>query len=411
MYKELDVLSYQVTVEPEVQQKYVKGTEKITMRIDTDVDSIELACGKLVIDEVKGTHVISFRKEGSRLIVLLSANKERQIEITIKYHGNPVVGLLFNTDLDQAYTVYATSQWMICNDDPSDKATLDLNILLPKGKKCVASGDLIGMEENEHKMLFQWSQDYESPSYTYGFAFGDFREESEIQSGVKLKYYAQKFSDDKLKEVFKETGRMLEFFEEKSGVRYMQNTYSQVLIGSHFQEMSGFSVLKNSYGRMVLEDSTETNLISHELAHQWWGNQITCESWKHFWLNEAFATYMSAAYNEYRFGSEKYNADIASYFGVYQGIIKRGNDKSLVFDDWSNPSRDDRNLVYFKGAYVLHMLREDLGDEAFWNGVKYYSRRYFGESVATRDFQKSMEASSNRDLELFFRKWVYNKVK
>jgi aminopeptidase N len=171
--------------------------------------------------------------------------------------------------------------------------------------------------------------------------------------------------------------------------------------------MSGFSVLKNTYGELVLKDSTETNLISHELAHQWWGNRITCENWNHFWLNEAFATYMSAAYNEYRFGKEKYDSDIASYYKVYQEIKKRGSDKPLVFKDWSNPSQDDRNVVYFKGAYVLHCLRKEMGDESFWEGIKQYSKKHFGQLVTTVDFQNAMEESAKRNLDDFFKEWVY----
>ena len=158
---------------------------------------------------------------------------------------------------------------------------------------------------------------------------------------------------------------------------------------------------------MVLEDSTETNLISHELAHQWWGNMITCKNWNHFWLNEGFATYMSAAYNEHRFGKIKYQQDIDAYFGVYDKIRTAGEDKPLVFKSWSNPTKNDRNLVYFKGAYVLHLLRKELGDEAFWKGVMFFTQRYYGKSVTTEDFQLAMEQSSGRDLKVFFETWIY----
>jgi aminopeptidase N len=200
---------------------------------------------------------------------------------------------------------------------------------------------------------------------------------------------------------------MIRFFEEKSGIPYIQDSYSQILMGNSYQEMSGFSMLKSSYGELVLKDSTEMNLISHELAHQWWGNMITCGNWNNFWLNEGLATFMSAAYNESRFGGEKYQADINAYRNVYEKIKNRGTDKSLVFEDWLHPSSDDRNLVYFKGAYALHMLRMHLGDELFWNGIKYYSKMYFGKSVTTRQFQKAMEESTNQSLEEFFNAWIY----
>jgi aminopeptidase N len=160
---------------------------------------------------------------------------------------------------------------------------------------------------------------------------------------------------------------------------------------------------------MVMADSTETNLIAHELAHQWWGNMITCKEWGHIWLNEAFATYMSAAYNEYRFGRNKYEQNIKAYYEVYEKIKAKGADKPLVFKEWINPTADDRNLVYFKGAYVLHLLREELGEENFWKGIHSYSRLYYGKGVLTKDFQQAMENSSKKDLSQFFDKWVYDK--
>jgi len=199
----------------------------------------------------------------------------------------------------------------------------------------------------------------------------------------------------------------MSFFEAKSGVPYVQSTYFQILIGNHYQEMSGFSVLKEAYGKLVMADSTETNLISHELAHQWWGNMITCENWNHFWLNEGIATFMSAAFNEYKFGRDKYTSDIDSYRKVYESIRNKGKDKPLVFADWSNPTREDRNLVYFKGAYVIHLLRMELGEKDFWESIKYYSKKYFASSVNTHDFQKALEESTGRNLNAFFNKWIY----
>lgn len=407
--QEFDVISYYLTIEPEIRKGHIRGTETIIFQIAPNTNSIALNCGNLIIDKVIGTNVLAFKKDGDRLIIELSEREKRKNEIIIEYHGNPKKGLLFDSDLDQAHTVYFTSQWMICNDTPNDKATLNLNILVPNGKKCVASGELIGIEKREKKTLYKWSQKYETPTYIYGFAIGNFREESEKQGDVQLNYYSQNLSAPQLKKVFKETGNILQFFEQKSGVKYVQKSYSQVLIGNNYQEMSGFSVLKDSYASSVLKDSSEIHLTSHELAHQWWGNMITCKSFQHFWLNEAFATYMSAAFSEYKFGKEKYESDMSLYKDIYDKILTEGKDKPLVFTNWDNPSRNDRNIVYYKGAYVLHLLRQELGDEDFWRGFKSYSQKYFGKSVVTADFQQAMEESTNRNLDVFFGEWVYGK--
>lgn len=409
--EKIDVVNYDVTIEPEIGKRYIKGTVKISLETDPHASQVILNSGNLEIDHVTGESVVGFRQSGGKVIIELSRRESNAVKVTIDYHGTPSSGLLFNPQLGHAYTVYFTSHWMVCNDSPNDKAMLSLNVLIPDDKHCVASGVLIQKSSKEGKTLYSWRLDQEAPAYTYGFVIGNFNTWEQKHGDISLRYFSGDYTSDELRKIFEETPGMVAFFEERSGVEYYQPTYSQMLIGDHYQEMSGLSVLKNAYGRNVLKDSTETNLISHELAHQWWGNQITCERWSHFWLNEAFATYMSAAYNEDRFGKEKYKADINSYFTVYQGIKKRGNDRSLVFEQWSNPSMDDRNLVYFKGAYVLHLLREEIGDQAFWKGIKFYSQRHFGKAVETDDFKLAMEESSGKDLDAFFNEWIYRNAR
>jgi aminopeptidase N len=148
-------------------------------------------------------------------------------------------------------------------------------------------------------------------------------------------------------------------------------------------------------------------LAAHELAHQWWGNQVTCRDWTHFWLNEGFATFMAAAYNERRFGRAAYLREIDARRARYEQVRDAGHDRSLVFPNWDRPTADDRTLVYQKGAVVLHELRATLGDRRFWEGIRRYTRTNFGKSVTAADFQQAMERSSGEALSDFFAKWVY----
>jgi aminopeptidase N len=161
------------------------------------------------------------------------------------------------------------------------------------------------------------------------------------------------------------------------------------------------------YGRGVLKDERDVWLAAHELAHQWWGNMVTCRGWNHFWLNEGMATFMAAAYKERRFGRAEYLREIESNRQHYEKVRDAGKDRSLVFPDWSHPTAADRTLVYDKGAYVLHLLREEMGERAFWAGIRRYTRLYFGKSVTTQEFQAAMEQASGKDLKDFFSKWVY----
>lgn len=402
-----DVTSYHLTIEPNIDEATIKGSVVINFQINSDMDSVIFNAGNLVIDKITGNNVEGYKKINKNLIVYLSIRNSMKNQIVIDYQGRPGKGLIFDKENNQAYTCYFTSDWMICNDPPEDKAVFHLDITVPIDKVCVASGELINKVRQNDKILYSYQLDTESPSYTYGFAIGGFNEAEEKYNEISLKYYSLNYTSEQIKDIFKETPAMISFFEEKSSVKYFQSTYSQILTGNSFQEMSGFSMLKDNYGEMVLQDTIETNLISHEMAHQWWGNQITCKGWNHFWLNEGMATFMSAAYNEYRFGQKVYLSNIESYYKVYEGIKNRGNDRSLVFEDWDNASKDDRNLVYFKGAYVIHLLKEKLGDEAFWKAIRFYSTKYFGDTVETIDFQKAFEESSGVDLEDFFNEWVY----
>jgi aminopeptidase N len=124
-------------------------------------------------------------------------------------------------------------------------------------------------------------------------------------------------------------------------------------------------------------------------------------------LNEGFVTFLAAAYREERFGREVYLKDIEGMRARYEQVRAAGHDRSLVFPDWDRPSADDRTLVYQKGGFVLHRLRELLGDETFWAGLRRYTRRHFGQSVTTADFQRAMEEESHRNLGPFFAEWVY----
>lgn len=403
----VDVLGYKVYLKPNLYEHSIEGSVSITFTTSSKAKKIVFDSGDLVVTKLEGKYARGFKQIGKETIISLAPNDSKIYKIKLFYNGKPKKGLVFLNDSQKLYSLYFTSEWMICNTSPDDRATLKLDLLVSKELITVASGILKDTIRTGNKIKYSWNQEYETPAYTYGFTVGTFNKFQNVHNGKLLKYYADNYTPEEIEKIFQFTGDMMSFFEEKSGITFPQNTYSQVLIGNHYQEMSGFSILKQSYGELVLKDSTETNLISHELAHQWWGNMITCKSWNHFWLNEGFVTFMSAAYNEHRFGQEKYQENIDAYFKVYNNIKLKGGDKPLVFIDWSNPSKNDRNLVYFKGAYILHLLRLELGNEAFWNGIKYFSQTYYGKSVTTEDFQLAMEKSSKKSLDSFFHKWIY----
>lgn len=303
---------------------------------------------------------------------------------------------------------FGNADGLVCVDVPDDKATLRLKLIVPANYTTVANGSLAAQRRvTDNKIVFEWRQSIPVPTYTFGFAAGRFQTFTEKHGRVELRYLATQFSAKELFRIFRDTADMIGFYEERAGVRYADSAYTQVLAaGGAEQEMSGFTVLRESYGREVLANERDIWLGAHELAHQWWGNMVTCRDWNHFWLNEGIATFMAAAYKEHRFGREEYLREIEANRVNYQKVRDAGKDRSLVFPDWANPTPEDRILVYDKGAYALHVLRGELGERAFWAGIRRYTRMHFGKSV-TPDFQRAMEDASGKNLTDFFAKWVY----
>ena len=402
-----DVLHYAVTLEPDISAKSVKGS--VLIRVSTTATAVEFDCGALTIDKVsEGKAPLQFSVSNRKLHVSLRPGTR---EIQVDFHGTPKYGIRFFPDRQQVYTVFSTSQWMVCIDDPADKATVTFKLILPAQLAAVANGDLVSQRElTGNKRVFEWRQSSPIPTYVIGFAVGPFHVVKEKRRNVELQYFATNYTAIEVRRIFHDTPDMLEFFEDHAGVKYADKTYTQVLAaGGVEQEMSSFTALKEAYGKAVLDNEQDEWLAAHEFAHQWWGNMVTCRDWNHFWLNEGIATFMAAAYLEHRFGRAAYTREIDSYRANYEKVRDAGKDKSLVFPDWNRPTREDRTLVYDKGAYVLHLLREEMGERAFWNGIKIFTRRHFGKSVITSDFVSAMEEAHGKSLKPFFTKWIYLK--
>jgi aminopeptidase N len=431
--QKFDVTHYDAEVEPDIAGKSVRG--KVVLRISISASpmsnsnkvgnaEIQLDCGQLTIDSVsEGKSRLQFSVADRHLKISLPQSHDTFRQITVEYHGRPRWGIFFFPEQQQVYTLYSTSQWLPCVDAPEDRATLRMRLILRPELTAVANGTVI--KRGNHistlaapgKIVHEWVQTKPIPSYIFGFAAGPFKVIKETSGRTQLHYLAPTenrgpnevlFTPEQLRRIFRDTRDMIEFYEDRSGVPYSDPVYTQVLAaGGVEQEMSSFTALRATYGKDVLANERDITLGAHELAHQWWGNMVTCRDWNHMWLNEGIATFMAAAYLEHRFGREEYLKQIETSRAAYEKVRAAGKDKSLVFPDWLHPTDDDRTLVYDKGAYVVHLLREELGENRFWSALRLYTRRYWMKSVTTPDFQKAMEEGGGRQLDAFFQKWVY----
>jgi aminopeptidase N len=408
-----DVLHYAATIEPNIPALSVVGHVSIRVRLLASVDSLEFDRGELTIDAVReGSATLRFEPLPRRVRVRLPRPVERgqTRTIDIDYRGAPRFGLQFAPERSQVYTSFSTSQWLVCIDAPDERATLDLSVALPADLRAAGSGRLITTRRRaDGIVVHEWQQYRPMPSYTFGFAAGKFDEVTTRDRRVGYRYLGAAFASPReLERVFADTPDMVRFFASRAGVYYPHASYTQVLVANTAgQELAGLALLSDAYGRNLRDNPEAINLSAHEVAHQWWGNLVTCRDWRHFWLNEGFATFMAAAYDEHRFGRAAYDRDIDAARMRYEQVRKTSGDRPLVFPSWDRPTADDRTIVYQKGAYVLHRLRETLGERLFWKGIRDYTRGYQGQSVTTPDFQRAMEASTGRRLSDFFATWVY----
>jgi aminopeptidase N len=405
---DFDVLHYSVDLTPDINSRQVDGKVTITVRgIDQPVSELQFDAGDLQVSEVRdGGLALMHSKAGPSLRITLrqplGADEVRSISIA--YHGSPVRGLEFHPEHGEMYTIFSTSQWMPCVDAPSERATLELAVRLPPDMKAVGTGHAVSPSDGAS--VHRWQLDTPMPSYLYGFAAGRYNEFARNANGFTLRFLSTDRSPRQLEQIFRDSPDMLQFFGTRAGVG-IHHTYTQVLVTRTVgQEMAGLSLLSEAYGLQLLDDPANGALMAHEAAHQWWGNLLTARDWRHFWLNEGFATFMSAAYLEHRHGTDAYLKQVDAWRRRVEKLRAEGKDKPLVFPDWNAPTGDDRAVVYQKGAYVLHLLRQDLGDKAFWNGIREYTREHAGRSVVTEDFQSAMEKAAGRSLAGFFSVWV-----
>lgn len=405
------VLHYTARLDPNLAEKTLRGNETIrVVLLNADARNITFDAGDLIIDAVsRNGRKLPFKKVGKQLHIQLTGTRtaNQHLDIQIKYHGAPRFGLEFHPEVDQLYTIFSTSEWLVCLDAPDQRATLDLSVVLPAGFNAIGNGRLVSKSPLRGKRtLYHWRQDTPVPSFVYGFAAGRFNETVARANGVHLRFLLQDLQADQLRQVFADSGDMLKFFGHRTGIPY-RGTYSQALVTRTIgQEMAGFAVMSEAYGNDVLEKPTDEDLIAHEMAHQWWGIGMTCRSWNDFWLNEGFATFMAAAYIQHRFGNDAYQAIVEHWHQSVKRLAAAGKDHPLVFQQWVRPSRDDRIVVYQKGAYVLFLLRAKLSEQAFWKGIQDYTHEFWGKSVTTSDFKNAMERSSGQNLDGFFQQWV-----
>jgi aminopeptidase N len=362
-----------------------------------------------------------YQHDGKKLVVELGSTwptgQTGTLQVDYRVH-DPKDGLHFYapsaTQPERPLQVWSQGEsvsnryWFPCFDQPDQRQTSEVIATVPEGFEVLSNGKLLNVADNaDHTRTFDWKQDKPHPSYLVTLVVGEFDVVKEDWEGIPVLYYVPKGRGNEVASTFRHTREMLSYFSTRYGIRYPWDKYAQVAAHEFGGGMENTSA--TTLGENVLQDERSLldrngdSLISHEMAHQWWGDMVTCRDWSHLWLNEGSASYAEALWDEHHGGADAY----AYNMYLKAGRAIRGGARRPVMDlHYTSPDAmfDDRS--YPKGAWLLHMLRQRLGDDAFFKGLQSYGTAYKFQSAETEDFRRAMERSSGRDLERFFYDWA-----
>jgi aminopeptidase N len=298
--------------------------------------------------------------------------------------------------------------WIPCVDHPDQRQTTQLVVTVPEGFEVLSNGKLVERKENasDKTVTFDWRQDKPHPAYLVTMVVGQFEVVREEWDGIPVTYYVPKDRKDEVGPTFGKTKEMLTYFSQRFGIHYPWDKYAQVVahqFGGGMENTSATTMGDILVDQRTLLDSSADSIVSHELAHQWWGDMVTCRDWSHLWLNEGFASYAEALWDEHAKGPDAYAYNM---FRKAEGAISGGKSRPVVDRHYPNPGSMFDGRSYPKGAWLLHMLRKQIGDEAFWKSIERYGTTHRFQSAETTDFRRTVERETGLDLERFFYDWA-----
>jgi aminopeptidase N len=409
----IDILHYDLTFDLHPETKSFDASAIISAILIEPVQQLDLNfydnfnISLVTINDEK----VSFTISGKRLTLIPSRPFTKDtITIRVDYDGKPVssgfAGFSFG-EINHKSLVYtlneptSASSWFPCNDFPSDKAQLDMHITNDSSEVSVSNGKLMSIQQGGDRKTYNWKTFYPISSYLislYSAAYAEFSDNYislDRKDTMQISYFVL---PDKLEDAeydFKFHKNMLQvfskifgeypFLKEKYGVAeflwYMGAMENQTITGVPPNLISGKGFNKD--------------ILIHELAHHWWGDAVGLKHWKDIWLNEGFATYSEALYSEAEAGEKALISTMLSKKRIsYPGTL-------------ANPGRFlFTSTVYNKGAWLLHMLRYEIGDSAFFNSLKNYYETFKYSNTSTEDFIQICENESHKKLDNFFNQWL-----
>jgi aminopeptidase N len=386
-----------------------------------DLDFADLNVNGVTVDKRRA----SFTRSNSTLLVKLpkAVRPRTKLIVAIDYRGKPKSGLVMTNDKDGRPSVIGDNwpdrvhHWIPSFDHPSAKATVAFSITAPSDQLVVANGRLANVV-NTSGMTRTWNyaQAVPIPPYCMVFAAGQFTKIDAASEITPLSYYVPQSDAAVANKGFSAAAPSLKFFSQtiapypyeklalivgNTQFGGMENSSAIVFASTIFNSISGTPMSSTFNIRRNLVE-----LVAHEIAHQWFGDSVTEETWSDLWLSEGFATYFA--------GLLVQNTDGETAFRDY---MQDAATTAIRFEKATRiPIHDTetQNLMallnannYQKGAWVLHMLRSQLGDEAFFAGLRDYYQQHKDGNATSNDLRTALERASKTNLEEFFARWIY----
>ena len=422
----IDILNYSFELNLNDSSDIIYGTANIKLSIRPNEDNVRLdlisknkegrgmSVENILFNgkEIPYTHVDNVINIDTRGIVYSISDM-----ITVMYEGIPVTGLIIGPNMHGDRTFFSDNwpnkarNWLPLVDHPYDKSTTDFIVIAPNHYQVISNGLLVE-ETNINKDLKKthWRQSVPISCWLYAIGVAEFAVDYvDYFDGKSIQTWVYKQDRDNGFYDFKvPTKHTLEFFSDYVGpfaYEKLANVQSNSVKGG----MESATAIFYSDVSVTGERSVRwRNVIIHEVAHQWFGNCVTEYDWDDVWLSEGFATYFTLMFREHAYGRDDFVMGLNNAKENVYNFYKDNKDAPIIHDNLKD-MKDvlSYSLQYQKGAWVLHMLRNYIGEDAFRQGIRNYYKKYFNLNTTTDQFKFEMEKVSNVNLDKFFDQWLY----
>jgi aminopeptidase N len=416
------------------------GTATITFTpLTTNLQSVEFDAANMTFSSVKlasGTP-LKFEADAAREKLRITMDRAYQptdlLTVVIAYNTNGVSkdtgiggfgrGLTFikprADDPDRPKQIWSQGEteynhyWFPCYDHPNDFATSEMVATVEKPLMVVSNGKLLDTKTNKDgTRTFHWKMEQPHASYLTSIVVGEYAAVEGSYAGIPVITYVYPNELEEGKVTAARLPEMVKFFSEKTGVKYPYAKYAQTMtrdFGGGMENITATTQTDNMiHDQRTTLDRDWDGLQAHELAHQWFGDLVTTRSWSDIWLNESFATYFQAMWDEHRLGRDEFlYRDVKSNQDAYYGSWKQNIRRPIVTANYVNKDAMFDNYSYPRGGAVLHMLRRYLGEDNWWRSIKHYLTKYAHQPVQTEQFRIAIEETTGQPMDWFFEQWLY----